>query len=120
MQPTINETDFGSITIEGERIHHDIIVEPDGKIRDRNKQLSRKHFGTSHNVSREEAEHIWTQDADHIIIGTGQYGNLSLTEEAKEFFRSKNCEFQQHHTPKAIDVWNNIDGNVEGMFHVTC
>ena len=121
MNPTINGTQFGSITIEDTQYNHDVIILPDGSIRERNKDLSRKHYGTSHKVSREEAQDFQNQDSDQLIVGTGQSGQLSLTDEAEQFLRDNGYEqIEQYPTPKAIYRWNEADGDVEGIFHVTC
>lgn len=121
MEPIINGTQFGSITIEDTQYKHDVIIKPDGSIRGRNKDLSRKHYGTSHHVSEEEAEDFSSQNAVHLIVGTGQSGQLSLTDEAEQFLRDNGYEkIEEYPTPKAIDRWNEIQGKVEGLFHVTC
>ncbi|MBD3274072.1 MAG: hypothetical protein GF372_02110 [Candidatus Marinimicrobia bacterium] len=121
MDPTINHTQFGSITIEDTQYNHDVIILPDGSIRERNKDLSRKHFGTSHHVSEEEAEDFSSQNADHLIVGTGQSGQLSLTDEAEQFLRDQGFDkIEQYPTPEAIQHWNEADGILEGLFHVTC
>jgi hypothetical protein len=121
MKPIIDGTQFGSITIEDTQYKHDVIILPDGSIRKRNKYLSRKHYSTSHHVSEEEAEDFSSQNAEHLIVGTGQSGQLSLTDEAEQFLRDNGYEqIEQYATPKAIRRWNDVQGEVEGLFHVTC
>lgn len=120
MKPGINSTSFGSITIDGEKYEKDQIIELSGNVRKRKKKLSKKIFGTSHTISIEEAEAIFEDGAEKIIIGTGQYGRVELSEEAAEFFKSKNCELILQPTPEAIKTWNNMEGEIIGMFHVTC
>jgi hypothetical protein len=55
-----------------------------------------------------------------LIIGTGQYGNVKLSDEAADYFKSKECEVDLRPTPEAIQVWNEANGSVISLFHVTC
>ena len=41
MKPRIDETEFGSITIEGTVFDHDVIIRPDGQVKKRKKKLSK-------------------------------------------------------------------------------
>jgi hypothetical protein len=45
MKPRIDETAFGSITIEGERFEHDVLIRPSGQIEKRKKKLSKAVYG---------------------------------------------------------------------------
>ena len=47
MKPVINKTEFGSITINEEKYHHDIIIALDGNVKKRKKKLSKVVYGTS-------------------------------------------------------------------------
>ena len=40
MKPTINNTEFGSITIDKEVYDHDVIISLDGQVKKRKKELS--------------------------------------------------------------------------------
>ncbi len=120
MKPVIYGTEFGSITIAGEQYEHDVVIRLSGKVKKRKKKLSKAKYGTSHKVSREEAEHIFDAGATLLIIGTGQGGNLDLSEQAADYFRENGCEVQLLPTPRALLAWNAAAGAVIGMFHVTC
>ncbi len=58
MKPVIEKTTFGSIVIDGEEYRHDITIGLNGVVRKRRKKLSKEKYGTSHKISREEAEDI--------------------------------------------------------------
>ncbi len=120
MKPKIDDTRFGSITISGEEVEHDVLIRQNGKVKKRKKKLSKVKYGTSHKVSVEEAEHIYEEGAERLIVGTGQYGTLELSQEAAEFFREKECSVEMLPTPRAVKAWNRAHGHVIGMFHVTC
>ena len=87
MRPSIDRTEFGSITILGELYDHDVVIRLSGKVKKRKKKLSKAKYGTSHKVSLEEAEHIFEAGAKSLILGSGQGGNVKLSDEAAEYFR---------------------------------
>ena len=120
MWPTIQTTEFGSITVDEDVFDHDIVIRLSGKVKKRKKKLSKKQYGTSHTVSLAEAEHIFDDGAERLIIGSGQYGNVELSEEAAKYFKEKGCTVDLYPTPEAIQVWNEAEGKTIGMFHVTC
>lgn len=120
MKPKIDDIRFGSITISGEVVEHDVLIRQDGKVKKRKKKLSKAKYGTSHRVSVEEAEHIYEEGAKRLIVGTGHNGMLELSEEAAEYFRQKKCSVELLPTPRAAEAWNAAHGRVIGMFHVTC
>ena len=120
MKPSIDQTAFGSITIEGVSFEHDVLIRLSGQIEKRKKKLSTAVYGTSHILSQAEAEHTYEKGVKRLIIGTGQYNNVTLSAEAAEYFQHKRCQVELFPTPKAIQVWNKADGAVIGLFHVTC
>ena len=120
MKPQIDRTDFGSITIDGEVYEHDVVIRPSGKIKKRKKRLSKAVYGSSHTLSLDEAKDILKKGGTRLIIGTGQYGVLKLSDEAAEYFRKKECCVEMFPTPEAIGKWNESKGNMIGLFHVTC
>ena len=117
----IDSTKFGNITIDGKKYKHDVYVTKNGKIKKRKKKLSKTVFGTSHKVSLEEIKEIYEEDANVVIIGTGQMGILRLSIEALKFLEKKRCETIILRTKKAIKVWNNDERNSKiALFHVSC
>jgi hypothetical protein len=120
MKPQLEGTKFGSITIDGQTYTHDVFIRLDGTVKKRKKKLSKAVYGTSHTISLAEAEYVFEQGAKKIILGSGQYGMVHLSEEAATFFESSNCDVEILPTPKAIEAWNGARGEVVGLFHTTC
>ncbi len=120
MKPRIDKTKFGSITIEGTKFEHDVIIRLDGQVKKRKKKLSKAIYGTSHTISLDEAKHVYQKGAERLIIGAGQYGQVELSDEAADYFKRKQCRVKLRPTPEAISVWNEAEGAVIGLFHVTC
>jgi hypothetical protein len=91
MRSRIDRTESGSITIEGEKVEYDVIVRLNGKVKKRKKKLSKAVYGTSHTISLDEAKHIYQKGAEELIIGSGQQGNVVLSDEAATYFERKRC-----------------------------
>ena len=120
MRPEIDGTEFGSITIDGDTLDHDVVIRLNGKVKKRKKKLSKAIYGTSHIISLDEAKQVYQEGAKQLIIGAGQFGNVSLSDEAKAYFKRKKCQVKLLPTPDAITLWNKTEGTVIGLFHVTC
>jgi hypothetical protein len=120
MRPRIDRTKFGSITIEGITYSHDVIIRPDGQVKKRKKKLSKSIYGTSHILSLDEAKYIYSKKAQTLIIGTGHFGRVRLSEEAADFFDRMGYEVKRLPTPEVVPLWNKLKGEAVGLFHVTC
>jgi len=120
MRPRIDGTQFGSITIDGSDIEHDVLIRLSGEIRKRKKKLSKAVFGTSHTISLDEAEYIFEKGADRLIIGSGHSGMVTLCAEAADYFKKQGVRVDLSPTPEAIHQWNKAKGSTIGLFHVTC
>jgi hypothetical protein len=120
MKPKIERTQFGSISIDGSVFEHDVILRLSGKVRKRKKKLSKRIYGTSHIISLDEAKDVYQKGAKRLIVGAGQYGSVTLSDEASGYFKRKGCLVELEPTPAATRSWNNTKGAVIGLFHVTC
>lgn len=120
MKPRIDNTKFGSITIEGTVSDHDIIIRLSGQVEKRKKKLSKAVYGTSHIVSLDEAKYIYEEGAKRLVIGAGQQGMVKLSNEAAEYFKQRKCQVELLPTREAIQAWNEAEGAVIGLFHITC
>lgn len=120
MKPKIDGTTFGAIMIDGEEIEHDVLIRLSGKVKKRKKKLSKAVYGTSHTISLAEAEHVFEKGAERLIVGTGQQGNVRLSDEAAAYFKDRKLEVGLLLTPDAIRRWNKAKGATIGLFHVTC
>jgi len=120
MNPTINKTSFGSITVKGESYDHDIIITLDGIVKKRKKKLSKAVYGTSHKISLDEIRYTYQDKSEGIVIGSGQHGIAELSNEAGVFLNNNNCQVVLKPTPEAIQEWNKYEGRWIGLFHITC
>jgi len=97
-----------------------VILRLDGSVQRRKKKLSKQVYGTSHKISLEEARYIYEKGAELLIIGSGQYSRVGLSEDANEYLKKHGCRVKLMSTPKAIHAWNSTTEKVIGLFHVTC
>ena len=67
----IEDTRFGSITIDGKTYECDVIVRLSGKIDKRKKKLSKEQYGTSNIISKDEAKFIFEDGCNLLIVGAG-------------------------------------------------
>jgi hypothetical protein len=116
----IEGTSFGDITIDGRTYDHDVIIRLDGDIEKRKKKLSKKFYGTSHVVSKDEAEFVFEKGSRLLVLGSGQQGNVRLSPEAEAWLAKKGCKVVIQPTPEALRAFNEARGKKIGLFHVTC
>jgi hypothetical protein len=116
----IDQTEFGSITIDGTTYEHDVIIRLAGNVERRRKKLSKEKYGTSHIVSKAEAKFVYEDGCDFLIVGSGQEGNVRLSPEASAYLEKKGCKVTVQPTPEAIRCFNQARGKRIGLMHVTC
>jgi len=116
----IENTKFGNITIDGKTYEHDVVIRLSGEVIKRKKKLSKKYYGTSHVMSKDEAKFVFEKGCEQLIVGSGQVGNVHLSPEAEAYFAKKACKVLLQPTPEAIHVFNKSHAKKIGLFHVTC
>src|SRR6202051_168331 len=116
----IGRTTFRTLTIHGETYDQHVIIRLAGEVARRKKKLSKKSYGTSHVLSKDEAKFVFENGCEQLILGSGQMGNVQLSPEAEAYFAKKGCTVLLQPTPKAIRTFNNSHAKKIGLFHVTC
>ncbi len=116
----IERTEFGSITIDGKTYDFDVIVGLCGEVTKRKKKLSKRYYGTSHIISKDEAKFVFERGCEQLVLGTGQSDNVKLSKEAAEYLAKKGCKVIAQPTPTAIRTFNRSKKEKIGLFHVTC
>jgi hypothetical protein len=96
----IENTAFGTITMDGKTYEHDVVVRLSGEVVKRKKKLSKKYYGTSHILSKDEAKFVFEKGCEQLIVGSGQIGNVRLSPEAEAYFAKKNCKVLLKPTPR--------------------
>lgn len=114
-------TGFGFVVVNGERHEHDVIVLGSGKVRKRRKKLSKAASGSAHEVAAEEiAQSLHPEAGTTLVVGTGQYGVLRLTDQAADYLDAHGVRVEIAPTPEAIERFNALGGRKAALIHVTC
>jgi len=116
----LERTEFGSVTIDGQTYEHDVVIRLSGEIVKRKKKLSKQKYGTSHKIAREEAEFVYEEGCEELIVGTGQYDTVVLSNGARSFFEEKGCKVVALATPDALRAYNSSSKRKIALLHVTC
>jgi hypothetical protein len=109
---------FGTIRIDGSTCPHDVVVDR-GEVRKRKKGPSKQFsdaFG--HTPLSIEEEIPWK--CHQLIIGTGAYGRLPVTDEVKREAERRKVELVVLPTSQAIDVLNKNPEATNAILHATC
>ena len=93
----IEGTTFGTITIDGKTYEHDVVIRLSGEVVKRKKKLSKKYYGTSHVLSKDEAKFVFERGCEQLILGSGQMGNVHLSPEAQAYFEK--CAARSYCSP---------------------
>ncbi len=109
---------FGSITIDGETYHHDIVIDR-GAVRKRHKKPSKKYqqkFG--HTPLSADEELPW--DCRRLVIGTGALGALPVHDNVKREAERRGVELVVVTTPEAIRLLQEDPEGSNAVLHLTC
>jgi len=114
------KSEFGWIEIDKKRYEHDVIIHIDGSVTKRSKKSSKELKSTyGHTpLSDHELDFLEKEKPEIIYIGTGQYGDLPLTREAKTVL--SRFELVIHPTPDILDTLENENRSFVAIIHVTC
>jgi len=117
------ENKFGMVKFADKKYKYDIIVHLDGSVDKRNKNPSRRKYGTSHILAAEEIEDLIGENPEVLVVGCGQYSVLKVGEDAVELLSAKKVELVDLPTQQAIDEFNRLKNQgrkVTAIVHVTC
>ncbi|MBD3293199.1 MAG: ROK family protein [Armatimonadia bacterium] len=118
--PRIESVEFGSVTVDGETLEHDIHIRANGKLKKRKKKWARKDYGTSHIIGPRELKKALKKGAEALVIGEGFDGMVRLAEEGREMLEQRGVRWEMLPTEEAIDAWEGKDGRKALILHVTC
>ena len=89
----IEDTTFGTITIDGKTYEHDVIIRLSGEVLKRKKKLSKKYYGTSQVLSKDEAKFVFEHGCEQLILGSGQIGNVHLSRKLRRISRKRAARY---------------------------
>lgn len=107
---------FGMIKINGEYFDYDIEIRWNGEV-------LKWWREQSHVINIEAVERAVSRNPDEIIIGTGEFGMAKVTEQVKEFIKSKGIDLIIRKTRRATEIFNEeikTGKRVIAILHLTC
>ena len=116
----VNRFDFGSIVIDGKHYGYDVVVLPDGTVRERDAGKSR--FG-NHAIRKGEIEELAETKPDIIIVGTGTGGMATVSQDAESYARQAKLNLVVAPSSEAVAKLNQLvdEGKrAAALIHMTC
>ena len=112
----IETCSFGSIVIDGRKYISDLIIFPDGHVRDSWRRKS------GHRLSIDDLTRLIETDPEVIIAGTGVNGLMIPEKVLEEYLSQKGIRFVQAPNQRAIELYNEsiLKKRVGACFHLTC
>lgn len=110
---------FGSVEIDGTEYSHDVLIDG-GKVRKRNKSLSKPFRGSLGHTPLSLAEDIpW--GGHQLIVGTGVDGALPILPEVLEEAERRGIDLIALPTGEACELVESLDRrDVRAVLHITC
>jgi len=113
----INGYSFGKIQVNDEVFTRDIIVS--------NQNIYPNWWRKEgHNLYIVDIkEYIEKEKPEYVVIGTGYYGIMKVSEEVKQYFEKMNLKVFIGKTKDAVEKFNELvskNVRVIGFFHLTC
>lgn len=112
----IDSTEFGSITANGKKYEHDIVINSEGTIK-------KGWLQTRHLIGEKEFYDFSKENPEVIIIGNGQYGACDISDDFLNLAEENKIEVIVTNTPDAIKRFNKLvksEKKIVAYMHVTC
>ena len=112
----INQYEFGLITVGGKSYKHDVVVFWDGVVQTWLRE-------ESHIIGIGDVQLALAKNPETIVIGTGEGGAATVSDEAKKEIVAKGIILAIEDTKKASAIFNENAARgkkIAGLFHLTC
>jgi hypothetical protein len=107
---------FGSMTVMGQSHRNDLKII-------HNEIVGNWWRREGHAVYVEDIDDILYSKVEVLVVGTGAYGSMKVTEEAARAIKGRGIELVAVPTKEAVTIFNTLHGQgkkVAGAFHLTC
>ena len=113
----IQEYRFGKMVIDGATYDQDLIIAG-------SEVLPNWWREKGHNLVVKDIEKVIdTHKPDILVVGKGQFGMMSISDEVYQYLHDQGIELIHKKTGKAVQIFNKYysqEKNVIGAFHLTC
>jgi hypothetical protein len=116
----IDKFSFGLIVIGGKSYRHDVLLFPDGSVKERRGGFWK--FG-SHTIRKDEIEELVKANPEVLIVGTGTNGRAKVDSQAEACAGEEGIRLLVAPSPQAIKSLNQLidEGKrISAIIHITC
>lgn len=108
--------EFGSMVIDGRRYNSDLIIFPDGLVRD-GWRRSRGHV-----LTRTDVQTLVEAGPEVIMAGTGLYGRMQPEPNLEKTLRKMGIQFKAGPNDQAVAWYNDRSASLKvgACFHLSC
>jgi hypothetical protein len=112
--PAIEEYRFGRIVVDGEEQTRDVILLPDRIVRNWWRE-------DGHRLVMRDLDGVLEELPEHLVVGTGAYGQLRPEPETLEQLRLRGIEVEALPTAEAVRRYGELDPcRTAAALHLTC
>jgi hypothetical protein len=112
--PAIEDYRFGRIVVDGEEQTRDVIVLPDRIVRNWWRE-------DGHKLVLGDLDDVLEELPEHLLVGTGAYGQLRPEPETLEQLRERGIEVEALPTAEAVRRYGELDPRrTAAALHLTC
>ena len=114
----VSSFNFGFIVVDGKQYVYDVLILPDGTVKER--EPGKGRLG-SHSIRGSEIENLVQAQPDVIVVGTGTSGMARLDEDAAAYLPK--LKLQVMPSTQAVARFNQLADErkrVAALIHVTC
>lgn len=108
----IDAYSFGKIVVDGTAYTSDLVIYPDHVEPD----WRRTH---GHHLEPDDLAGVIAARPDHLVIGTGAYGRMTVSDGTRELLDRENISFEVLPTGEACRAFNQRSSAV-AVLHLTC
>jgi len=112
--PRIEGYRFGHVVVDGEEQTRDVIVLPD-------RIVTNWWRADGHSLALGDLEEILDELPEHLVVGTGAYGQMRPQPETLELLRDRGVEVEALPTDEAVRRYAELDPRrIAAALHLTC
>jgi hypothetical protein len=116
----INSFNFGFIVVDGKQYVYDVLILPDGTVKER--EHSKARLG-NHTIGRAEIEELAKTKPETIIVGIGTSGMATVSPDARLYGLEAKLNLVIVPSLEAVEKLNQLvdEGKrVAALIHITC
>lgn len=107
--PTISCKNGSGVEIDNKIFKRDVYVRADGKVKRFDMDLGSDVARVSNKIGVEELRRVCKKHPDILIIGSSRKPPLELTQEAQDFLKTENVQYQFLIKEDAVDLYSKTD-----------